>query len=219
MTKILVDKLLRYGILAISLVVFVHLSILSVSAAEDTSIVTIEVEETECVVRVRAIPEKRLPDTGNWSTLLRIEILTLNNASIGVVEDIRTDDQGIGIIDICEEELELEDGESYNFFVKGLSHLRKFYPNVQVNIGLEELTDFSDNNNTENLMLAGETSVVFDNYINSLDISTQINSSVWGVINEAHSDLNHERNDLNREGKVNSLDISNTTFNYRLVGD
>jgi hypothetical protein len=59
-------------------------------------------------------------------------------------------------------------------------------------------------------MLAGETSIQFDNKINSLDFSTQVRSLF---------ETNDQKNDLNQDGEVNTLDISNTVYNFYKTGD
>jgi hypothetical protein len=62
---------------------------------------------------------------------------------------------------------------------------------------------------TGNKLLAGDTGSTNDNYINSLDLSTLVEKFYTA----------DNKNDLNQDGIVNSLDLSNQIFNLFKTGD
>lgn len=157
-----------------------------------------------CDMEVLAIPEKRADryiNTNNWSTTLRIQIYDNDDFVDTVI--VATDHNGRGDVDLCEAGINLADDE-YDFRVRGTSHLTRFFEDIGGFGFSQSEIDFSDK-----LLLAGETSNVFDNEINSLDISTQINAFY----------TNSVKNDLNRDDEVNSLDISNTIYNFYQTGE
>jgi hypothetical protein len=157
-----------------------------------------------CKLNILVHPEKRIPRTGNWGTLLIVYIYQGDQKIAS--SQARSDDSGRATFDFCSQNLNFTPGQ-YNFAVKGLSHLCKYFENVQ---SFENDTFDTDLTVGGKVLLAGETSNVFDDKINSLDASTQI---------RAFYSLNDEKNDLNREGKVNSLDFSNTVYNFYGLGD
>jgi hypothetical protein len=175
---------------------------------QDSTIVNIDIQDNLCIFNITVKPEKRLPTTNNWGTLLTVEILDLSGFRIGTLQG-RSNNFGQATFDICAQGVAMTTNTSYNFYIRGLSHLRKYYPNVNIVLGAKGANDFSVGG-TSKLLLAGETSVIFDNYINSLDLSTQAK-------NFRRTD--DEKDDLNRDGIVNALDISNTAYNFRKVGD
>ena len=168
--------------------------------------ITLEIKIANiCLLNLKVYPEKRIPRTGNWDTLLTAEIYNSANTYIGTLQ-ARSNSTGNAVFNSCAAGLTTPPG-IYNFYVHGFSHLRKSFP-------LESA--FDDNNRVIDLttggkiLLAGETSNVFDNKINSLDASTQV---------RAFYKTDDEKNDLNRDGKVNSLDFSNTVYNFYRLGD
>lgn len=158
-----------------------------------------------CLLEVTVKPEKRIPPVGNDQTELTIDIYDTANNLQGTVTG-NSNNLGIATIDICDQGINLSPG-TYNFKARGLSHLRKdFGDYFAFSLAVTEI-DLSQSG-TEKL-LAGETSVIYDNYINSLDISTQINNLY----------TNDNKNDLNQDSTVNSLDISNTIYNFYIAGE
>lgn len=157
-----------------------------------------------CKLNLLVRPEKRIPRTGNWGTLLLVYIYQGNQKIAS--SQARSDDLGRATFDFCSQNLEFTPGR-YNFAVKGLSHLCYYFQDVQ---SFESDTFETDLTVGGKLLFAGETSNIFDDKINSLDASTQI---------RAFYSLNDEKNDLNRDGKVNSLDFSNTVYNFYDLGD
>lgn len=157
-----------------------------------------------CILALEVRPEKRYPATNNFGTLLSVDILSPSNVYIGTVQ-ANSNNLGLAEFDLCSPGLFLAPGP-YRFYVRGFSHLRKNY-------GLQ--SGFATAKTYINLvplgfLIAGETSVVYDNYINVLDLSTQI-ANMYST--------SSIKNDLNRDGVVNVLDIANTITNLYLVGD
>ena len=186
--------------------VFIVSNISLQAANQDSTIVNINVQDNLCILNLIVKPEKRLPDINNWGTLLTVEVLDLSGFRVGKLEG-RSNNFGMATFDICAQNVPLVNNTAYNFYIRGLSHLRKYFPNMTIVLGAKGTNDFSTN---RRVLLAGETSVIFDNYINSLDLSTQA---------KAFRRTDDEKNDLNRDFIVNALDISNTAFNFRKVGD
>ena len=157
-----------------------------------------------CKLNLIVHPEKRIPRTGNWGTLLIVYIY--KDAQKIASATARSDDQGAATFDFCPQNITFDAG-NYNISIKGLSHLCKYFPQVRAFDSDSQIVDLTVGNK---VLLAGETSNVFDDKINSLDASTQI---------RAFYSTNDEKNDLNRDEKVNSLDFSNTIYNFYDLGD
>lgn len=165
--------------------------------------VTVGARVGGCEMLVRAHPEKR--HLNNYNTLLTVEVYK-DDEYVGTVYT-HTDWDGEGEVSLCDLDANLGTGY-YDFLVTGYSHLTKRFDRMLVVFrSAQAEIDFSINNTVE--LLAGETSIIFDNYINSLDISTQIRAFY----------TTDNRNDLNQDGYVNSLDISNTIINFYKHGD
>lgn len=155
-----------------------------------------------CILNIRVYPEFRVP--GNYQTDLDVEIYSSGPTFEG---DFTTTTNGLGdsTIDLCAEGINLTAGV-YDFYIKGLSHLRFNFDGYSAFGTVESSIDFSSGGER---LVAGETSIIYDNVINTLDISTQINNYL-GVSTQ---------NDLNQDGIVNNLDINWTVSNYLLEGD
>lgn len=158
-----------------------------------------------CIFNFIAKPEKRIPRTNHWNTLLTVRIYNSSNTLITTVNQFRTDDSGSGSVDLCPRNLNLSLG-LYSFDVIGYSHLCTKFNSIPAFETDSQVVDFSKNGVE---LLAGETSNVRDEKINSLDMSTQIRFLYR---------TDDEKNDLNRDGKVNSLDFSNTIYNLYKLG-
>jgi hypothetical protein len=157
-----------------------------------------------CLFEIIAYPEKRIPRNGNWSTILNLDLIsTSTNQSLSF--QATTNSQGFASLDLCSMGFTPESG-TFDLYLRGYSHLRKQFTNID--LFTFALTTLALTKDTQHL-LAGETSVIFDNKINSLDVSTQVNNLY----------TNSYKNDLNQDGKVNSLDLSNTSYNLYLTGD
>lgn len=163
--------------------------------------VDITAQVYSCELNIIIYPEKRIPQINNWDTLLDIQIFSNQTQVASFL--VPSNNFGVANFPLCLNNYQLTSG-NYNFYVRGFSHLRRRYINV---------TAFDTQTETLDLrpfgeMFAGETSVVFDNYINVLDVSTQISNMYTSSI----------KNDLNQDGYVNTLDISNTITNFYLNG-
>ncbi len=165
--------------------------------------VQVEALVGSCIVELTVYPEKRIPVAGNWGTDLTVDIYDAGDVYL---DSYTTSSNALGVAteDVCAQGVYLSTGV-YNFYIRGFSHLRKRYAGYNAFATPISNVDVT----ADGPMLAGETSVVYDNYINSLDISTQINALYSGSI----------KNDLNRDSKVNSLDLSNTITNFFTAGE
>lgn len=174
--------------------------------------VTVQALVGGCELYVSATPEKRV--NNYLSTILTIDIYEDEKSGqedgdghyIGYLQT-RTNSDGFETIDICEQLGALPTPGVYDFYARAYSHLRKSYVDLDAFYYTNSTLDLTNRGTFQ--FLAGETSNVFDNKINSLDISTQIN----------HLYTNDYKNDLNQDTKVNSLDLSNTIFNFYLIGE
>ena len=173
------------------------------AAASDT--VQIGAVVPSCILQVKAYPEKRIPPANNWGTILNVAVYTIPAHTLLANFTTTTNNQGIGMVDLCSLGYAPLPG-NYDFYLRGYSHLRKLYANINAFSTYATTLDFTTGGK---VLLAGETSNIFDNKINSLDISTQIKALY-------SSDY---KNDLNQDSKVNSLDISNTIYNFYKLGD
>jgi hypothetical protein len=157
-----------------------------------------------CILNLVVYPEKRIPRSGNWDTRLEIEIHFLNNGQY-MSAKTNSNEEGKARVDLCKLGYNPVQGV-FNLYIRGYSHLTRLYQNIPIFLSDDYIVDLTD----KKPLLAGETSNIMDNKINSLDASTQI---------RAFYAYNNEKNDLNQDSKVNSLDFSNTVFNFYKLGD
>lgn len=172
------------------------------AASEDVNVIT---QIYGCILNLTAKPEKRIPAINNWSAELTVEIYTSSNTYLGNFVT-NTDNFGQATVNICNEGFQLSGSANYNFYIKGQSNLKKLFSNLPA---FEFATTTIDYTPGSVRLINGETSNVYDNKINTLDISTQVTKI-------GTSDV---KNDLNRDGEVNVLDLSNTITNFNLTGD
>lgn len=152
-------------------------------------------------INLKVYPEKRIPPTGNWQNQNLVEIRNVGSTNPLISQIVNMDANGDGTLNSVDSNL--VGSGNYDFAIKGYSHLRKIYT---ATLGPNQISlNFTGPGNE---LLAGDTSVIEDNFINSLDLSTI-------SINLYTSDL---KNDLNRDGVVNSLDLSNLSYNLYLAG-
>lgn len=157
-----------------------------------------------CELYLTAYPEGRIPPTNNWATTLQVQILDVTNATVLNITD-NTNNLGQLYYDLCGNAVVVGQGP-HDFYLLGFSHLRKKFNDVTSLSSYVSTVQFTQPGDA---LLAGETSIVFDNFINGLDLSTQ-------VINLFSGDV---KNDLNLDGQVNSLDLSMTVNNLYKQGD
>jgi hypothetical protein len=173
----------------------------SVKSLSDS--ITVNVTIRGCILDIKAHMERRHQE--NMSTILNIRFYEKLTDNFYGDLTVTTDSDGEAVVNACNEGLYLDTGEYYTR-VRGFSHLVKEFEDIAV---ITNVTDLDYTNSETFEFFAGETSNIFDNKINSLDLSTQIE----------YLYSNNYKNDLNQDGKVNSLDISNTIDNFYLEGD
>ncbi len=206
-------KTFKITLAIIFLSVFVLLSlkyIITIYEPEEEIKEKEEVEGTDIVIsaniKLQSIslivyPEKRFPPSGNWSTI--IDFIVRNSYDTLIFQkNLATNNLGHGTINLTPAE-NIPNG-NHTVYIKGISHLTKRYNNIPFNNQHEnfDFTPYGD-------LLAGETNIANDDYINSLDISTLINNLATGDY----------INDLNQDSIVNSMDLSIQLNNLYDVGD
>ena len=147
-------------------------------------------------------PQNRIPSVDNDSLAVAVEVrqpgtttveysdtLTVNNQGYIQMQPLSVSQVPVGVHDVA---------------IKGLSHLRRTFPSQSFGPANEFALDLRSLN-----LLAGDTHPTADNYINSLDIS-------YEILHLYSSDL---RGDLNRDGKVNSLELPTLISNINKHGD
>lgn len=171
------------------------------SLSNDVTFLYLEIKN--CTLNFIVYPEKRIPRVNNWSTVLDIEIISPSQGLVASTK-VKSNNLGEASVNYCDQGLNIKRG-NYNIAISGASHLRKVFTNISLFKDSKKINLSVENSE----LLAGETSVIKDNKINSLDISTQIKFLY----------TNDYKNDLNQDGKVNSLDLSNTITNFYKTGD
>lgn len=172
--------------------------------AQPQANVTITTSVQACLLDIVARPELRVPAINNWATSLDITILRNDNTTLATFSGV-TNNQGLLTYDFCSHGIFPTPG-TYKFYVKGLSHLRKRFVGVSAFNAYHDLVNLTG---ASNFLVAGEVSNVFDNKINSLDMSYVINQ-------QGSADA---KADLNQDGIVNNLDFAIVQTNYFKVGD
>lgn len=151
-------------------------------------------------INLTAIPEKRIPTTGNNGTLLTVEVRSPGSTTPLFTRTVVTSSGGTysGLT------VALSPG-TYDITAKGYSHLRVKKAN-QVLTNASTI-DFTAANTSP--MLSGDVNGASgDNKVNGIDL-TQI---VSGLTNY------NVRYDLNRDTRVNGIDLTNAVSNLNLTG-
>jgi len=153
-------------------------------------------------ITFKVYPERRVPPTGNWSTILDFQVQNQLTHSPFLQKTLTTNNSGVGVITLGADE-NLPPGNN-SIWIKGISHLAKRYDNMYFSDQYEnfDFTPYGD-------LLAGDTHISSDNFINSLDISTLINQLNTG----------NYKNDLNQDSTVNILDLTIQVDNISKGGD
>lgn len=170
----------------------------------DQDDITVTASVPSCIIEVTARPEDRIPPVGNWDTTLTINVKTLSDLDV-INFSGNSNSQGTLVYDLCANNQSVPSG-NYNLYVRGLSHLRRKFPNVSAFTNYSSSVLFTA---ASQYLSAGETSIVFDNFINGLDLSTLVIALGSG----------DNQNDLNQDGLVNALDLSVTVKNLYEFGD
>ena len=178
-------------------------NILGIDINADSNTVNINAYIKTSLLRFRVFPEKRIPRINNWHTISSVVLRNCTNNKTYTFNNVPIDGQGYGELTI-DETIVVYDGP-YRWYVKGYSHLNRKYNCYAMDIA----KNFVDLTKEGKELLAGEVSVIDDNYINALDMSVLVNKMF----------VNDYSTDLNQDTKVNSLDFSNQIFNIYLFGD
>lgn len=166
---------------------------------ENEVLITAKVDYT---LSIRVYPEKRIPPVNHWMNQNVVEIRNVGSTIPLVTQTVNMDANGEGTLTSVDSSV-VPSG-NYDFAIKGYSHLRRIFT-----AAIASNEEFLDLTGPGLDLLAGDTSVVEDNYVNSLDLSTISQYLYTGNI----------KNDLNRDGLVNSLDLSNMSTNLYLKGE
>lgn len=158
-----------------------------------------------CQFTLRVYPQKRIPATNNWATSLQVQIFNALNQSVGSYTT-NSNNLGVSTVDLCAQGINVTVG-TYSFYIRGDAHLRRRFANEAAFAQYSTTLDLTTGNR---FLIAGETSVVYDNYINALDLSTQ---------GESLFTTTPTINDLNKDGIVNAMDLAITISNLYLAGD
>lgn len=165
--------------------------------------VDVGVDVYGCVLELLLKPERRVSASTNSSLSIEVEIYDTDNVLKVVYQDI-ADNTGRASINLCDNNVSLVDN-NYKFYVKGDGYLKRSFGPLRA---FDKSTTTLDlRSDTE--LLAGEVSKIYDNYINSFDIDG---------VNEFFGS-NTQKYDLNRDGLVNSMDISIALKNFNSKGD
>lgn len=162
-------------------------------------------EQGNVLVNLKALPEMRVPTTGNFDTHLTVEVRNPGQTSPLFSKTVDTDTNGLysNIL------LTGINPGTYDITAKGYSHLRDKEQNAVLVAGANNV-DFS--NNDTNYLLAGDVNGTNgDNLVNSVDIAIEI------IKLDQTSGI--EKEDLNQDIIVNSIDLAITIKNLDLWGD
>ena len=146
-------------------------------------------------------PENRIPPTGNNALQIIVDVRPENSTTSIYTATIDTDNGGQG--SLCPLPSTLTPNQYYDVLVKGLSHLRRIFPHQY----------FNGNSFTLDLrspvLLAGDAHPSSDNFVNVMDYVYEV-ANIYG---------NNLRADLNRDGRVNSLEFPTLISHLYKHGD
>lgn len=179
------------------------LSSLAMADAQDSSSTSVQFVVTGSggfSINIIAIPEKRVPTTGNNGTFLTVEVrnpgvttplysTTVNTGSGGTYSGVT---------------LALAAG-TYDITAKGYSHLRVKRTSQALSNGVT--IDFTAAG-TSPLLSGDVNGADGDNKVNGIDL-TQIVSGLTSY---------NVRYDLNRDSRINGIDLTNAVSNLNVVG-
>lgn len=173
---------------------------MNAGAQSTTGIQFLVTSGTGLSINIIAIPEKRIPSSGNNGTLLTVEVRNVGGTTPLFSKTIVTSSGGTfsGVTFAI-------DPGTYDITAKGYSHLRvkKSSESLSNNITI----DFSAIG-TSPLLSGDVNGATGDNKVNGIDL-TQI---VSGLTNF------NVRYDLNRDTRVNGIDLTNAVSNLNQLG-
>jgi len=176
-------------------------SLMSAGAeSANTSVQFVVTSGTGFSINVIAIPEKRIPSSGNNGTLLTIEVRNVGSTTPLYSQTVTTSSGGAfsGVT------FTINPG-TYDITAKGYSHLRVKKNNQSL---IEGTTIDFTAEGTSPLLSGDVNGSNGDNKVNGIDL-TQIVSGLT-VFNV--------RYDLNRDTRVNGIDLTNAVSNLNQLG-
>lgn len=165
-----------------------------------TTTVTASIDTSCLGVTIKITPENRIPPTGNNALEINVDIRQPNSQQSLYNLTLGTDNNGQGFF--CIPPGTISPG-NYDVYVKGLSHLRRIFPQR------EFISDNTTLDIRNPVLWAGDSHPTSDNYVNSMDIS-------YEILKIYTSDL---RADLNRDSIVNSLEFPTLLSHLYQYGD
>lgn len=172
--------------------------------AQSQGEISISASVSSCTASLIIKPEKRMPREGNFAEKYLVVFYDQLYQEIFRIDNLETNNNGYSSIDLCSREISTTPG-IYSIYIKSESHLGKLFSNVQGFFNYS--TEFNLARNENEYLLAGDA--INHNYINGLDVNK--------VINRLYT--NEPRYDFNKDGIVNSLDLSNQIYNLHKRGD
>ncbi len=189
------------GCTAVVLVAFLY-SLLTAGAQSSDSTVQFYVDSSGSgfLLNLTAIPEKRVPSSGNHGTLLTVEVRNSGETTPLFTKTVNTSSGGTfsGMI------VTVTPG-TYDITAKGYSHLRvkKSNQSLSDNVSI----DFTSAGSSP--LLSGDVNGTNgDNKVNGIDLTLIVGGlASYGV-----------RYDLNRDTRVNGIDLTNAVSNLNQLG-
>jgi len=178
-----------------------------VIAQTTDSDITVTINGGGIILDFTAVPEKRIPLTGNDDSHVTIEVRNIGSTTPLFTQTVTTDTAGTysGLT------LTGLTPGTYDITAKAFSHLRRKKSSISL-LGGTVVVDFTDA--STNKVLCGDVNTASpstngDNKVNGIDL-TLINIGLLG---------SSEKLDLNQDGKVNGIDLTCAITNLTRVGD
>ncbi len=202
-------KQIKIIILLILVIMLISISIKPPKEEEKIDEEEVEAETVHITASIKmqdfqltVYPEKRVPPTNNWSTIIDFRIVNSSNGNLLFQTNLTTNNLGTTTYILGPAE-DIPSG-NHRVYIKGISHLTKRYDNIPFQQQHEnfDFTPYGD-------LLAGETNHANDDFVNSLDISSLVSEFLTADYT----------NDLNQDSIVDHDDIEIQIFNLYTAGD
>lgn len=187
-------------VLSVLLAAGIEVSRLMGSASTAQSVISVRFIASGAHINLTAIPEKRIPSTHNDSTHLTVEVRNPGSTTALLAETVTTTLDGTSAY--------FNTGMTpglYDITAKGYSHLRVKKANVNLVNGMS--LDFTDAGLAP-LPSGDVNGSDGDNKVNGIDLSL----IVGGLLGAS------ERLDLNQDGRVNGIDLTNAVVHLNETG-
>ncbi len=176
------------------------LTFVDASTSTDTSVRFVVTESGGFLINLIAIPEKRIPSSGNNGTLLTVEVRDVGSTNALFSQTVTTGSGGTysGLTIAL-------NPSTYDITVKGYSHLRMKKSNQSLSNGIT--IDFTAAGASP--LLSGDVNGASgDNKVNGIDLTQLVTGlATYNV-----------RYDLNRDHRVNGIDLTNAVSNLNVTG-